>query len=152
MRVFRLSGVQKMCTDNYFPADSHIIGDAAYALQKYVMVPFKNNGHLTEAEIIFNNYLCSARVMVERVIGSLKGRFRSLLDKLHMRRIDLIPRYIIACCVLHNICILNEDFIDIPIIIEENINEFDVVQHNENEQDVQGGLEKRNAIVYILSQ
>lgn len=152
MRVFRLSGVQKMCTDNYFPADSHIIGDAAYALQKYVMVPFKNNGHLTEAEINFNNYLCSARVMVERAIGLLKGRFRSLLDKLHMRRIDLIPRYIIACCVLHNICILNEDFLDIPIIIEENINEFDIVQHNENEQDVQGGLEKRNAIVYLLSQ
>ncbi|TGZ54742.1 Uncharacterized protein DBV15_12188, partial [Temnothorax longispinosus] len=71
------------------------------------MVPFKNNGHLTDAQINFNNYICPARVMVERAIGLLKGRFRSLLDKLYMR--NLIPKYIIACCVLHNICILNND-------------------------------------------
>lgn len=62
------SDVQTMCTDNYFPEDSHIIGDAAYALQKHVMVPYKNNGHLTEAQVNFNNRLCSARVMIERAI------------------------------------------------------------------------------------
>lgn len=84
MRVFRLSGFQTICTDNYFPADTHIIGDAAYALQKHVMVSFKIN-HLTEAQINFNNYICSARVMVETAIELLKGHFRSLLDKLHMR-------------------------------------------------------------------
>lgn len=26
-----------------------------------------------------------------------------------MERIDLIPKYIIACCVLHNICLLKDD-------------------------------------------
>lgn len=35
MCVFRLSGVQTMCADNYFSADSHIIGDAAYSLWKH---------------------------------------------------------------------------------------------------------------------
>lgn len=152
MRVFRLSGVQNMCTNNYFPADSHIIGDSAYVLQKHVLVPFKNNGHLTETQINFNYRICSARVMVERAIGLLKGRFRSLLDKLHMRRIDLIPKYIIACCVLHNICILHEDIIDVPVIVEEDVNELNIVQNNENEQDVQDGIEKRNAIAYMLRQ
>jgi len=68
-----------MCTENYFPHDSHLIGDAAYAVQKHVMVLYKNNGHLTEAEINFNQLLCLARVMVERSIGLLKGRFHSFL-------------------------------------------------------------------------
>ncbi|XP_012543265.1 putative nuclease HARBI1 [Monomorium pharaonis] len=42
MRVFRLSGFETMCTDNNFPHDSHILGDAAYRLTKYIMVPFKD--------------------------------------------------------------------------------------------------------------
>lgn len=146
MRVFRLSDVQTMCTDNYFPEDSHIIGDAAYALQKHVMVPYKNNGHLTDAQVNFNNRLCSARVMIERAIGLLKGRFRSLLDKLHMKRTDLIPQYIIACCVLHNICILNEDIMDVPLLVEANINEHNIAPNNDNQE----GVEKRTAITYML--
>jgi len=48
MRVFRLSNIENMCTDVYFPHDSHILGDAAYCLTKYVIVPFKDNGHLSE--------------------------------------------------------------------------------------------------------
>jgi len=141
-----------MCTENYFPNDSHLLGDAAYTLQKYVMVPYKNNGHLTRAQINFNERLSSARVMVERAIGLLKGRFRSLLDKLYMKRTDLIPQYIIACCVLHNICILHEDFIDDVIIIEaNNIPEpaRDIEINDENKQE---GIQKRNALTYMLDE
>lgn len=153
MRVFRLSGVETMCTRDYFPEDSHVIGDSAYALQKYVMVPYKNNGHLTEAQVNFNNRLCSARVMIERAIGLLKGCFRSLLDKLHMKQTDLIPQYVIACCVLHNICILNDDIMDIPLLVEENnINEHNDIDEqnmilNNNRQE---GIEKKNVITYML--
>src|SRR5436190_18983820 len=119
MRVFRLSNVENMFTNENFPHDSHILGDAAYCLTKYVMVPFKDNGHLTERQINFNKRLSSARMIVERSFGLLKGRFRSILDTLPMRRTDLIPKYIIACCILHNICILQNDMINIPIIINE---------------------------------
>jgi len=58
-------------------------------------------------------------MIVERSIGLLKGRWRCLLDKLPMKRMDLISRYIIACCVLHNLCLLNNDEINIPILIED---------------------------------
>ena len=42
-----------------------------------------------------------------------------------MQRTDLISKYIIACCILHNICLLKNDMIDIPIIVnnESNITE-----------------------------
>lgn len=49
-----------------------------------------------------------------------------------MQRTDLIPKYIIACCILHNICLLKNDIIDIPIII----NEFDSTQ----EQIIQNNI------------
>jgi len=115
--VFCLSGVQTICNnDNNFPNNSHIIGDAAYSIQKHVLVPYKDNGHLTKRQKNYNFCLSSARMMVERSIGLLKLRFRRLLYKLPMTRIDLIPRFIIACCVLHNICIIKKDLIDPPIL------------------------------------
>lgn len=119
MRAFRLSNFKTMCTDNNFPNDSHILGDAAYRLTKYIMVPFKDNGHLSEHQLIFNKRLSSARMMVERSIALLKGRFRSILDTLPLYKAKLIPKYIIACCILHNICLLHDDIIDIPVLVNE---------------------------------
>lgn len=31
MRVFKLSGFENMCTDDNFPENNHILGDAAYS-------------------------------------------------------------------------------------------------------------------------
>lgn len=138
-----------MCTDENFPENSYILGDAAYSIQKYVMVPFKDNGHLTRAQITYNTTLSQARMMVERTIGLLKGRLRSLLDILPMRRTDLIPKYICAYCVLHNICLIRNDWINIPIIvhIDEPMqrNMENILQISREE-----GIDKRNAIVYHL--
>lgn len=50
MRVLRLSNFGEMCTNENFTNDSHIIGDAAYQISKYIMVPFKDNGHLGDNE------------------------------------------------------------------------------------------------------
>ncbi|XP_024891921.1 putative nuclease HARBI1 [Temnothorax curvispinosus] len=149
-RVFRLSNFETLCTDDNFPNDSHLLGDAAYSISKYIMVPFKDNGHLSERQINFNKRLSSARMIVERFLGLLKGRFRSILDTLPMQRTDLIPKYIIACCILHNICILNNDIIETPIII----NESHVIQEQLRTADTNAqneGIEKRNAIMYSLS-
>jgi len=145
MRTFMYSGLQQKCNEHFFPEDSHLLGDAAYTIQRHVMVPYRDNGHLTAAEIRFNKKLSSARMIVERSIGLLKGRWRCLLDKLPMKRIDLIPRYIIACCVLHNICLLRRDEIEAPILIGdpqnnmiEELRPLDVNDENYNE-----GLLKR---------
>lgn len=115
-RVFRVSEVHDMCSDHsFFPGDTHIIGDAAYAIQQHLLVPYKNNGRLTARQTNFNYCLSSARMAVERSIGLLKGRFRSLLGVLPMTRTDLIPKYIMACCVLHNVCLFFNDVIVMPI-------------------------------------
>lgn len=121
MRVFKYSGLQQRCNNDYFPNNTHIIADSAYTLQKHIMVPYKDNGHLTNEERRYNHVLSSTRMIIERAIGLLKGRWRCLLDKLPMRRMDLIPLYIISCCVLHNICLLQDDDFEYPVVIDDDI-------------------------------
>jgi len=73
------------------------------------MVPYRDNGHLTARETYFNTVLSSQRQIVERTIRVLKGRWRKLQ---HMDRInlELIVQLITSACVLHNICLLLDDF------------------------------------------
>ncbi|XP_012234639.2 uncharacterized protein [Linepithema humile] len=151
MRTFMYSGLQQKCNPQFFPEDSHLLGDAAYTIQRNVMVPYRDNGHLTEAETNFNKKLSSARMIVERSLGLLKGRWRCLLDKLSMTRTDLIPRYIIGCCVLHNLCLLRNDEIDIPILVEnrymlQELHPLDVNVNDRNE-----GIVKRENLTRLLN-
>lgn len=116
-RVFRQSEIANYLNDeNKFPLDSHILGDAAYEIHQHLLTPFRDNGHLTAAQNNFNYRLSAARVTVERCIGLLKGRMRSLLHCLPMSRVDLMAEYVVACCVIHNICTLRSDEIEIITI------------------------------------
>lgn len=149
-RVFNVSELQNFCNDETkFPYDTHLIGDAAYKILKTILVPYKDNGRLTQRQKNYNYCLSSTRMVVERSIGLLKARFRILLDKLPMKRIDLIPNYIMACCVLHNICLMRNDMIEIPIIVEDemqnNIDDLNlnVLLHTQ-------GKEKRDRIKNTL--
>lgn len=109
-RVFRLSKVANYINDDEkFPENSHILGDAAYEIHQHLLTPYRDNGHLSEKQKRFNYRHSAARVTVERCIGLLKGQMKSLLHCLPMTRVDLMAEYIVACCVIHNICILRED-------------------------------------------
>lgn len=116
-RVFRNSPLAEFIQrpDEYFPSDSHLIGDAAYTIHSHVIVPFRDNGHLSARQNNFNYCLSSTRMAIERAFGLLKVRFRVLLDCLPLTDITKIPQFIIACCVMHNICILQNDNVDVVI-------------------------------------
>ena len=59
-------------------------------------------------EITFNKELSSARVQVECAFGMLKNRWR-ILQKRFDSDIEFAIKATIACAVLHNICIRNND-------------------------------------------
>ncbi|KAK0156791.1 hypothetical protein PV328_012306, partial [Microctonus aethiopoides] len=67
-RVFRYSGVQQKCNDEYFPENTHLLGDKAYTLQKHLMTPFVDNGHLTVEETHYNYVHSSTRMIIEKAI------------------------------------------------------------------------------------
>lgn len=74
-RVFRNSPVVRFLEmpDIYFPNDSHIIGDAAYAIHPHLLVPFRDNGHLSNRQRNFNYCLSSTRMAIER--ATIKNTF-----------------------------------------------------------------------------
>ena len=107
-RVFRCSPLANMLPN--LPQHEHIVGDSAYPIRTYLIVPFKDNGHLTAGQKKFNKRLNSTRVDIERAFGLLKCRFRRL-KFLDMKSMEKIPVVIVAACVLHNM-LLNLDFPD----------------------------------------
>lgn len=94
-----------------FPEGTHLLGDKAYPCLPSLIVPYKDNGHLTQAQRNFNYHLSVPRSTIERAFALLKKRFRCM-KFLDVRSIAFIPIYILACCTLHNICILQNDILD----------------------------------------
>ena len=89
-----------------------IVGDTAYPNKTWLIRPFKDNGGLTRDQRNFNREVSKARIVSEHAFGMTKGRWRVLLKRLDEDS-DRIPDTIIACCVLHNICVLRGDELDI---------------------------------------
>lgn len=146
-RVFRLSELKNYLGDATKFYNSHLVGDAAYTLHEHLIVPYRDNGHLTQKQKNFNFCHSSARMVIERSFGFLKGRFRSLLTTLDMKRVDLIPKYIIACCVLHNICLLKND--EFPALHETPLVDENVQARGELVANNHQGAIKRD---YICNQ
>ncbi|KYN27563.1 Putative nuclease HARBI1, partial [Trachymyrmex cornetzi] len=144
-RIFRQSEVATYLNNE----DSHLVGDCAYALHEHLLVPYKDNGHLSAAQKHYNFCQFSARVVVERYFDLLKTRLRSLVHCLPMTRIDLMAEYIVACCVIHNICILNKDELAIiPLISATDTSAQD--HHIDQRQANNNGIYKRDMIMNML--
>ncbi|XP_060064932.1 putative nuclease HARBI1 [Ylistrum balloti] len=127
---------------------NHIIGDAAYPLRRWLMTPFKNTGHLTQEQRHYNYMHSSNRVVIERAFSLLKGRFRRL-QNLDTNTVRTAVNIIMACCVLHNICLLSNDEVEEFMEGGDDQNINPAPHHMFNELD-QEGIIKRNTIVRNL--
>lgn len=135
-------------TPAMFVNNSHMLGDLAYPLRQHLLVGFKNHGRLTAKEMKYNRTLSSARSTIERAFGLLKGRWRRL-KYLNMSTVEFIPAVILACCILHNICILHDDMFDLPSFEEDDSSDMHVAAVS-NDDSRREGLRKRDDIVNML--
>lgn len=78
---------------------------------------------LTEEQVHYNKALSQARVVVEQAYGILKGRWRNLLKPME-KHISTASITIMACCVLHNVCLNVGD----PTEIDPNVMKIVIVQ------------------------
>ena len=87
----------------------HIIGDSAYPLSNNLMIPYKlRKNCLTQEQKNFNCHLSSKRSVIERAFGLLGIRFPRLThinSRTNEKRINIV----VAACVLHNWCIMEDD-------------------------------------------
>ncbi|KYN15467.1 hypothetical protein ALC57_12309 [Trachymyrmex cornetzi] len=86
---------------------SYILGDSAYPCLENLMVPYRDNGHLTRAQRNFNYRLSTRRIVAEHAIDVLKQRFRQLYH-FKLRNIVRMVQIIHACCVLHNLASIHD--------------------------------------------
>ena len=115
---------------NKIPAGCFLLGDAGYALQAAkILSPYRNTRyHVGEVgprrartrEELFNFRPSSRRIVVERCIGRLKGKWKILEDGI----VATLPRMKLigfACACLHNFLLLENDanYI-IPAVEEQN--------------------------------
>ena len=120
-RVFRNSPLGRRLTQEHYraqvlPEEAYIIGDAAFQLSTFMITPFRENqlraqrhGEPTpQQKKHFNHVLSGARVVVEHTFGVLKSRFRRL-SLVETKSVENAVHLVTAVCVLHNICIMNDD-------------------------------------------
>ncbi|XP_025158027.1 protein ANTAGONIST OF LIKE HETEROCHROMATIN PROTEIN 1-like isoform X2 [Harpegnathos saltator] len=132
-RIFRNSDLWRIVRRNendFFPNNEFIIADKAYPVLPWYIAHI-NRGNMTEAQNNFNQHLSKMRAVIERAFALLKGRFRRL-KYLHMSCADLIPYVILACCVLHNICLQGCKH-DIDEFIEEGMDQAAGGNNNAND-------------------
>ena len=114
--------------DDLLPnGDYHIIGDSAFPLSRYLLVPFKDYGNLSPKQIKFNKALSKTWVLIENTVGLLKCRFKRLfyIDA----EIKNIYKIVAACCVLHNLCLnFPENTIEENYVFDELLNIYEGVE------------------------
>ncbi|XP_053407684.1 LOW QUALITY PROTEIN: uncharacterized protein LOC123548132 [Mercenaria mercenaria] len=137
-RVFRESPLYQ--TGQERCGNGHILGDSAYPNISWLLTPFRDNGRLTEAQKRYNNVHAAIRSTVERAFGLLKGRF-TRLQRIDQRNIETIVQTVLTACVLHNICIMNNDDFE-NLLIEDQV-PMDPNIVNMLDQDQEAAARKR---------
>ena len=125
-RVFRLGGFFSRASQGQIEAFANgptqdingldvapfIVGDGAYPLQEWLLKPYPKIGvFLAQDEKRFNKELSKACVKVEHCFGMLKGRWR-ILRNIILDDLQKVPLIVLCCCILHNICIFQNDVYD----------------------------------------
>ncbi|MCO5554685.1 hypothetical protein L7F22_008218 [Adiantum nelumboides] len=80
----------------------YLLADSGYGACRYLITPFREGSPPESGDWRgFNCHLSKGRVRIEHVFGMLKHRWRILRD-INME-LERVPKYVVACCVLHNI-------------------------------------------------
>ncbi|CAI6353400.1 unnamed protein product [Macrosiphum euphorbiae] len=104
--IMQNEGPSSLFYDKYY-----LLGDSAYPNLSWLITPYKNYGNLSARKRKWNYFHSQTRVDIELSFGLLKGRWRRLLY-LNVTNISRAPNIILACCVLHNFCLVNDDELD----------------------------------------
>ncbi|XVF24197.1 hypothetical protein REPUB_Repub13aG0106900 [Reevesia pubescens] len=90
--------------------DVWIVGNSGYPLMDSVLVPYTHH-NLTWAQHGFNEKIGEVQNVAKEAFARLKGRWTCLQKRTEVKLQEL-PMVIGVCCVLHNICEMNNEKMD----------------------------------------
>lgn len=106
----------KMRFQNGEMGNGILLGDRGYALQRYLLTPLDDPQ--TQAEQLYNEAQIRSRNVIERLFGVWKRRF-PILSRGIRCKIEFAQMIIVACAVLHNIAVQqNEEHFDDDVNME----------------------------------
>lgn len=93
-----------------------LLGDAGYQCTNYMLTPLA--APRTPGEERYQATHIYMRNAIERLFGVIKRRFPSLVTGLQIK-VETVLGIIVACCIIHNIAVQNndfgDDFEDVPV-------------------------------------
>lgn len=96
--------------------DVWIVGTSGYPLMDWVLVPYTQQ-NLTWTQHAFNEKIGEIQVVAKDAFARLKGRWSCLQRRTEVKLQDL-PVVLGACCVLHNICEMQNEEMDPELRVE----------------------------------
>ncbi|GLV33189.1 uncharacterized protein CBL_10536 [Carabus blaptoides fortunei] len=128
---------------NYPPRAYFIIGDSGYPCRSQpVTIITPHRDPATQLHRAFNHSLGSARIIVERSFGMIKTRWGSIFTKALDVKIEKSCKVIVACTMMHNICVSQGDISHVQI--EEPRN-------RQQARNQQGGEDHRNLLLRMFA-
>lgn len=98
----------------------------------------------------FNDIVSSARQVVERSFGLLKGRWRRL-RLIEAEDMERVVKIVYCCCILHNFCIDLQDHLPEEEIIFDEDEDEQLINMEYNARDGNRGNDKRNLLVQQIN-
>ena len=126
-----------------------LVGNSNFDLNSWLMTPYSQTPNISAAQNNFNTALGSAREKIVQTFGLLRGRWRCLLETMKEDTLR-VPTTVIACCVLHNLCLEMEDDATIEPVFIHNDVDLDVENSDDLPTMSEGGKQVRETINQYL--
>lgn len=83
-----------------------LVRDGSYPSQSWRVKPYADTGRFNHQQLVFNEKISRARVVVENTFSRLKGRWRCLMNR-NDCSVEMVKNMALTCCVLHKLCELH---------------------------------------------
>ncbi|KAK1418618.1 hypothetical protein QVD17_27763 [Tagetes erecta] len=122
-----------------------VVGNSGYPLKDWILVPYTHQ-NLTWGQHTFNHKVNELQKISKDAFMRLKGRWGCLQKRMEVKLQEL-PMVLGACCVLHNICEIYNEEMDVELMFDLHDDEMEL----ENGRGISvNALQARDSIAHNL--
>ncbi|KAL0418127.1 UNVERIFIED_CONTAM: protein ALP1-like, partial [Sesamum radiatum] len=99
----------------------YIVGDSGFPLLPWLVTPYQGK-ELSEAKVEFNKRLLATHSVAQKALARLKEVWRMIRGDMWRPDKHKLPRFVLVCCILHNIVIdmEGEDLEELPSSLQHD--------------------------------